>query len=180
MSCLFSSTDQLTDTSCGRTCCTFSANIEPILRSISVDWYGSDCRAVTRPAAPATCSANRPSARSSTRHPSFPPTVRGTAPSKITILEGTRTVAVNKARMLVIAASPYHVPQSIGNESVPIQWTQCWFPGLAISNAEILIYISNKIHGRNFIKQHLETVIVWYYQNVDCSLRKKILLCHLL
>jgi len=25
----------------------------------------------------------------------------------------------------------------IGNESVPIQLTQCWFPGLAISNAEM-------------------------------------------
>ena len=24
----------------------------------------------------------------------------------------------------------------IGNESVPIQLTQCWFPGLAISNAK--------------------------------------------
>ena len=81
-----------TDTSCGRTCCTFSANIEPILRSISVDWYGSDCRAVTRPAAPATCLANRPSARSSTRHPSFPPTVRRTAASKTTRLEGTHVL----------------------------------------------------------------------------------------
>jgi len=26
---------------------------------------------------------------------------------------------------------------SIGNESVPIQLAQCWFPGLAISNAKI-------------------------------------------
>jgi len=26
---------------------------------------------------------------------------------------------------------------SIGNESVPIQLAQCWFPGLAISNAQI-------------------------------------------
>jgi len=29
-----------------------------------------------------------------------------------------------------------------GNESVPIQLAQCWFPGLAISNAKLLIYFS--------------------------------------
>ena len=29
----------------------------------------------------------------------------------------------------------------IGNESVPIQSAQCWFPGLAISSAKIQIYI---------------------------------------
>ena len=40
----------------------------------------------------------------------------------------------------------------IGNESVPIQLTQCRFPGLATFNAKILIYFSNKIYGRNFIK----------------------------
>jgi len=30
--------------------------------------------------------------------------------------------------------------QLIGSESVPIQLAQCWFPGLAISSAKILIY----------------------------------------
>ena len=39
---------------------------------------------------------------------------------------------------------------------------QCRFPGLAISNAKILIYSSNKIYGCNFIKQHSQT---------DCSLK---------
>ena len=43
---------------------------------------------------------------------------------------------------------------------------------LAISNDKILVYFSN-IYGSNFIKQHSETVIVWNYQNADCSLRKK-------
>ena len=33
-----------------------------------------------------------------------------------------------------------------GNESVPIQLAQCRFPGPTISNAKILIYLSNKIH----------------------------------
>ena len=31
---------------------------------------------------------------------------------------------------------------TVGNESVPIQLAQCWFPGLAISNAKLLIYFS--------------------------------------
>ena len=43
---------------------------------------------------------------------------------------------------------------------VPIQLAQCRFPGLAISNAEMLIYHSNKIYGNNFITQHSETVMV--------------------
>jgi len=46
------------------------------------------------------------------------------------------------------------------NGSVPIQLAQCRFPGLAISNAEMLIYFSNKIYGSGFIKQESETVVV--------------------
>jgi len=46
--------------------------------------------------------------------------------------------------------------------------------GLAISNAKILIYFSNKMYGSNFIKQHSETAPVRSYQNADCS-EKKIL-----
>jgi len=52
---------------------------------------------------------------------------------------------------------------------------QCRFPGLAISNATIFIYFSNKIYGSIFVKQHSETVMVWNCQTADCSLRKKIL-----
>ena len=51
-----------------------------------------------------------------------------------------------------------HSPR-IGNESVPIQLAQCWFPGLAISAAKI-IYFSSKTYGSNFIKQHPETAMV--------------------
>jgi len=47
------------------------------------------------------------------------------------------------------------------NESVPILLSQCWFSGLAISTAKLVIHFSNKIHGSNFIKQHPETVMVW-------------------
>jgi len=52
------------------------------------------------------------------------------------------------------------IRDAIGNESVPIQLAQCPFPGLAISNAKILTYFSNKIYGSNFSKQHSETVMV--------------------
>ena len=70
----------------------------------------------------------------------------------------------------------------IGNERVPIQLAQGRFPGLAISNAKILIYLSNKIHGSNLSnitwKLNKITIMAWNYQKADCSLRKKYLLCH--
>ena len=34
----------------------------------------------------------------------------------------------------------------------------------------------NKIYGSNFIKQHSETVMVWNYQNTDCSFKNKFIL----
>ena len=43
----------------------------------------------------------------------------------------------------------------------------------AICSRKMLIYFPNEIHGSNFIKQHSETVMLRYYQNADCSLRKK-------
>jgi len=45
--------------------------------------------------------------------------------------------------------------QWTGNESVPIQLAQCWFPRPAISNAKIWVYFSNKIYGSSFIKTAL-------------------------
>ena len=59
-----------------------------------------------------------------------------------------------------------------GMKCVPL--AQCWFPGLAVSSAKIEIYFSDKIYGSNFIKQHLEIVMVWNYQNADCSCKKSI------
>ena len=50
--------------------------------------------------------------------------------------------------------------QSIGTEGAPIQLAQCWFPGLAISNAKMLIYFSNEIYGSNFIKQTRK--LLWF------------------
>ena len=61
------------------------------------------------------------------------------------------------------------------DDSVPLQLAQCWFHGLAISKAKIVICFSNKIYGSNFIKQHSENVVVSNYKNADWSLRKKII-----
>ena len=59
------------------------------------------------------------------------------------------------------------VVRHTGDESVPIQLAQCWFPGLAISNAKIEIYFSNKIHRSNFIKQHSRKLL----KLTKCSLK---------
>jgi len=48
-----------------------------------------------------------------------------------------------------------NIHPSIGNESVPIQLTQCWFSRQAISNAKTNIYFSNKIYGNNFYQTTL-------------------------
>ena len=50
-----------------------------------------------------------------------------------------------------------------GNGSAPIQQAQCWFPGLAIPNAKILIYFPNKIYRSNFINKHSE--LLWFEIN---------------
>jgi len=61
--------------------------------------------------------------------------------------------------MIICGRSPGRLV-AVGNESVPILLTQCRFPGLAISSAEILIFFSKKIYGSSFVKQHSETVMV--------------------
>jgi len=60
--------------------------------------------------------------------------------------------------------------------TVPVSWAGV----LAISNARMLIYYSNKIHVSNFVKRHSETVVVRNYQNVDCSLREKIIVAFII
>jgi len=73
--------------------------------------------------------------------------------------------------MQAIASSPQQVPMSAVPKGdvrhfrlrermcadttgiVPVPWTGDF-------NAKILMYISNKIYGSNFVKQHSETVIV--------------------
>jgi len=50
--------------------------------------------------------------------------------------------------------------EEIGNESVPIQLAQCWSPGLAIFNANIQIYFSNKMFGSNFVNSTRK--LLWF------------------
>ena len=74
---------------------------------------------------------------------------------------------------IAFACNDVRVCDGIANESVPIQLAQCWFHGLAISYAKILIYFSTKIHGSNFIKQRCYGLKL--PKPADCSLRKKII-----
>ena len=66
---------------------------------------------------------------------------------------------------LVVSQSWYRERQcadTIGTVLVP--WAgqfQCWN------------YFSYKIYGSSFIKQHSETIMVWNFQNADCSLKNK-------
>ena len=49
---------------------------------------------------------------------------------------------------------------------------QCRLHGLAIFNIKTMNIFSDKIYGSNFIKQHSETVMIWNYQNADCTFAK--------
>jgi len=48
---------------------------------------------------------------------------------------------------------------------------QCWFHGLAISNAKYKYIFQTKKYGSNFSKQHSKTIMVRNYKNADCSLK---------
>ena len=65
----------------------------------------------------------------------------------------------------------------IGKESAPIYLAQCRFTELAVSNVKTSVHFSSKLYGSNIVKQHSEIVMVWNYQNADCSYKKY---CHLL
>jgi len=59
----------------------------------------------------------------------------------------------------------------IGKESVPIQLAQCWFPGLAISNAKKYIFFKIK-----YTQEILQTALGHCYglklANDDCIVEK--------
>ena len=61
----------------------------------------------------------------------------------------TRILNVCLARQPLRLDAPSY---DTGNESVPIQLAQCWFPGLAIASAKMFVYFSNEIYRSNFIK----------------------------
>jgi len=67
----------------------------------------------------------------------------------VQIIDCTTTTSSSLRLLWLTTTSTIVVVFSIlytGNESVPIQLAQCRFAGLTISNAKILIYLSNKIH----------------------------------
>jgi len=56
------------------------------------------------------------------------------------------TTAFKLGKNATVLAADTDTFLTIGNESAQILLAQCRFPGLAISNAKILIYFSNKIY----------------------------------
>jgi len=76
--------------------------------------------------------------------------------------------------LLSIAAHPRTV-RCLLQRSAPIQLAQCRFHAWqAISNAKILILFFKWNIRKQFYQTALsETVMVWNYQNADCSLKRK-------
>jgi len=62
--------------------------------------------------------------------------------------------------------------QLIGKESVRCNWHSAGSLGWPFLMLKYK-YTLKKIKSSDFIKQHSETVMVWNYQNADCSFRKK-------
>ena len=67
----------------------------------------------------------------------------------------------------------------IGNESVLIQLAQCWFPGLAISNAKISIYFF-QIECMEAILSNSTRKVLWFKITKMLNGLKKIycVICH--
>jgi len=61
----------------------------------------------------------------------------------------------------------------MGNESVPIQLAQCWFPELAILNAKLKIYFSNKIYGSNLSNSTRKLLLFEITEMLTAVLRNK-------
>jgi len=60
---------------------------------------------------------------------------------------------------------------------VPIQLAQCRFPGLAISNAKILIYFSNK-YTEEILSKSTWNLLRSENTNADLQFRKKIIVIY--
>jgi len=91
----------------------------------------------------------------------------------------TRSLVTRVSVTAWLAATRTHSARSvlslhIANESVPYTHSAgClgWPPAVL----EYKYIFQNKINEINFIKQHSETVVVWNYQNADCSLKNKLI-----
>jgi len=70
----------------------------------------------------------------------------------------------------------HYLAHSTGNESVPIQLAQCWFSGLAISNAKIHKYIFFQIKYTGAVlsnNSRKQLWLLWNYRNVDVRFENK-------
>ena len=65
---------------------------------------------------------------------------------------------------------------SLGTKVCRYNWHSAGSLGWPFPVLKYKYIFSNKIYGRNFIKQHSETVMARNSQNADCSLRKNIIL----
>jgi len=64
---------------------------------------------------------------------------------------------------------------TIGNESVPIQLAQCWFPGLTISNAKIYIFF--QIKYTEAILSNSTRKLLWFEISKMLIADKKLISC---
>ena len=78
--------------------------------------------------------------------------VQAPASMKSVVLAGwlLTTAAGNLVDVVVSATRVISQVCSARNGALPVQLAQCWFPGLAVSSAKILIYFSNEIYGSDF------------------------------
>jgi len=66
------------------------------------------------------------------------------------------------------------VAENIGNESAPIQLTQCRFPALAISNAKISIYIFRIEHTEAILANSTRKLLWFEITTLLMAFKKKI------
>ena len=115
------------------------------------------------------------------------PLTRGCAPGLRWLGLQTPVRLALRARRVVHTTYGYFPPwldtrlASQGTKVCRYNWHSAGSLGwpFSVLKYSLNIYFPNKKYGSNFIKQHPETVMVWNYQNADCSL-EMILLCHLL
>jgi len=62
----------------------------------------------------------------------------------------------------------------VGNESVPIQLAQFWFPGLAIYNAKIKIYFSQIKHTEAVLSNSTRERLWFEITKMSIALKKQI------
>jgi len=81
----------------------------------------------------------------------------------------------NVAASIIFFAGLYcfTVTRQWGTKVCRYKWHSAGSLGWPLPMLKHKYIFSNKIYGIDYIKQHSETVTVWNYQNVDCSLKNK-------